>query len=120
MLASMLIGTFLSLLIFVLLVWGLVYILRRWVHVLTAKLFGYGAATYIAYTVVRGWIICSREPEFIAAPRGTNGDGRFEHACDSAGGIIDYLYIGFIGPITVFLLLVVTFRTTKAQRILTT
>ena len=100
------IAAFLSLCI--LMLYGLMYLISRFLSPRSAVVPGALAAGYVLYTIINQVLICRRPPVY--HPPTDSGDdmGHYEYACDSAGGVLAYTYINIIGPLTFLALLAVT------------
>lgn len=84
--------------------------LARWVHLLAAVFVGAITASYALFLIIRGWLICSADPVYHPPRSDEFGEGRMEFACDSAGGIVDYLFIGLLAPMVSVLFTVLSIR----------
>lgn len=96
--------------IYVLFVYGLMYLANRFLHRVIAISIGLGATLLVLYAIVDQAIACNAEPEYIPPAPGEDGEGMMIFACDSVGGAIAYSFIYLIGPITVALCSLVTWR----------
>ena len=68
---------------------------------------------YLFQSMVRGMIFCAREPAYIPPSDGDRilgRDGQMIHNCDSAGGVLDYLYLYFLAPLMIAAIGALTLR----------
>jgi hypothetical protein len=88
--------------VFVAIIGALMFVINRWLSAWAAVFVGAATFAYIAHNMVTGIIYCAAEPVYIPpseveAAAGSEGSMRFN--CDSAGGVIEYLYLYFIAPL---------------------
>lgn len=110
MLGAVLISMVVMLALVVSVVWALMWASRRWLSAWASIGIGGLAVVYFVQSLVRGIIHCSQPPRFIPPEPGSGGEGRMEFNCDSAGGMLDRLYLYALGPATVAMLLWLCWR----------
>ena len=113
---AMILGLLLTGAIFIGVVAALMWATARWIGRWLAMVVGGIAFVYISYTITDGVIYCAADPVYIPptnaeAAAGSEGAMRFN--CDSAGGVLDRLYLHFAAPLLLLLLGLMLWRASR-------
>lgn len=110
MLGAMLIAMVVAMALFVGLVYAAMWVSRRWLTAWVSVGIAGLAATYLGQSIIRGVIHCSQPPTFIPPAPGSDGEGQMLFNCDSAGGLLDRIYIYVLGPMALLAVLWLALR----------
>ena len=100
------------------LIWSVMWGARRWVHAYLSLAIGVAAIVYFAQNIIRGMLFCAQKPRFVPPTpeeAALGNDGRMVFNCDSAGGVLDRVYLYILGPAFIVALCVVTFRFARRE-----
>lgn len=100
------------------LVWGLLFLVSRYLHPLLALACGGLVIVYVLQGMVRGMIFCAEEPLYIPPSEteaAAGAMGRMIHNCDGPGGMLDYMYLYVVAPLMIVAVGVLTWRYGKRE-----
>ncbi|SMC64287.1 hypothetical protein [Primorskyibacter flagellatus] len=115
MLAAHLFVTAVGMAFFVGIVWSASWIANRWLHRIAAFGIGALASIWLAQNIVRGIFHCLHAPRYVPPAPGEGGEGQMIFNCDSAGGVIDRVYLYVIGPLALITLILISVRFLRAK-----
>ena len=87
----------------------LMWVARRWVNDYVAVCIGMVAVVWFVQNLIRGIVFCGKS-EFIPPEPGSGGDGKVVFNCDGPGGVLDNLYLYYVGPTMVVVVIWFTWR----------
>jgi hypothetical protein len=100
------------------LIWGIMWAADRWLHLYAAMGVGIDAILYLVQNIARGIAYCNEDPVYVPPSPSEGGEGQIIANCDSAGGIVDRVYLYMVGPAAVLCLGVIMVRIWRRSRAL--
>lgn len=109
MILAMVVASVLVVLASVMILWAV----RRWLGAKWELGLSLAAYAWLIYDLVRLKRFCSAEPTYVApteAQSAAGSEGMMIFNCDGPGGVVDYFYLGVIGPGLAIVTLILALR----------